>query len=192
MEEPGEKALDQASEELIEAVRASRPGAWEQLVARFQRLVLAVPVELGMPAEDCEEVFQATWVSLYQQIPSLRRPGSLAAWILTTAQRQAWRIQRRRSRERSLSAADRPPPEAPPDPLEQSLELERRELVHAALAELDPRCRTLLSRLFLSAEPPSYARLAEELGLPLGSLGPTRTRCLAELARRLARRGLGE
>ena len=128
-----EADLDRLSTGLIEEVRKGTDGAWDRLVQQFEQLVLAVPHELGLSEADCEEVFQLTWISLYQQIHYIRRPGALAAWIVTTARRQAMRLVTRQRRERPggdgvLSAAAGTSDDGH-DPLEQTIELEERQLV---------------------------------------------------------------
>ena len=79
----------------LEAVRRGDPGAWKELVGAYGPLVLAVARRAGLSDADCEEVYQETWASLFQQLSTLRRPGSLVAWIARTAQRQSWFVRRR-------------------------------------------------------------------------------------------------
>jgi RNA polymerase sigma factor (sigma-70 family) len=184
---------DQEAARLLRGVQAGTPGAWDALVGRYERLVLAVPRQMGLSGADAEEVFQATWLALFEQARLIRQPGALGSWIITTAQRQCWRVQRKAQRRREqaglegaegLSAGG-------PTPGELAEGLERQALVRAALDELRPRCRDLLVRLFLASggaagpEGASYAEIARDLGMPVGSIGPTRSRCLQELARKL-------
>ena len=187
---------DDLTARLLRDVQARQPGAWDRLVERYERLVLAVPRDLGLSEADCDEVFQATWIALFEQIDLIRQPSSLGSWIITTAQRQCWRLRRRAQRQREQAGLEGTEalPGADPDPSEQAQRLEREVLVREALDELRPRCRELLTRLFLAApagstaEKDSYAAIARELGMPVGSIGPTRLRCLAELARILGRK----
>ncbi|MCB9899065.1 MAG: sigma-70 family RNA polymerase sigma factor [Planctomycetes bacterium] len=190
------------STELVARVRADAPGAWARLVRRYERLVLSVPRGMGLSEDDCEEVFQATWMALHRQIHGLRDPGSLGDWIITTARRQAWKHLRRTSLRRQREGASLPSeseagegvrqepasPDAPP--IDEVLRLERRQIVHEVLEGMPTRCRRLLEALYLGRDDPSYAEVARRLGMPIGSLGPTRARCLAELARRLEEAGL--
>ena len=87
----------ETEEQLFEAVRAGDPGAWERLVERYAALVLSVPRRMGLSAADCDEVFQATWITLHQHGKLIRKPSSLPSWIITTARREAWRLERARS-----------------------------------------------------------------------------------------------
>jgi RNA polymerase sigma factor (sigma-70 family) len=187
---------DALTAQLLRDVQARVPGAWERLVTRYGRLVLAVPRDLGLSEADCDEVFQATWMALFEQIELIRQPSSLGSWIITTAQRQCWRLRRRIQRQREQAGLEGAEnlPDLLPEPSEQAERLEREGLVREALDELRPRCRELLTRLFLTspggeaAERDSYAAISRELGMPVGSIGPTRLRCLAELARILGRK----
>lgn len=182
---------DALTAQLLRDVQARVPGAWDRLVERYGRLVLAVPRDLGLSDADCDEVFQATWIALFEQIELIRQPSSLGSWIITTAQRQCWRLRRRTQRQREQPGLERAAglPDLRPEPSEQAERLERESLVREALDELRPRCRELLVRLFLTptggevAEKDSYAAISRELGMPVGSIGPTRLRCLQELAR---------
>lgn len=185
---------DDATAALLREVQAGVPGAWDRLVERYARLVLAVPREHGLSDADADEVFQGTWLALFEQVRLIRQPEALGSWIITTAQRQCWRVRRRAHRRREQSGLEGAAelPDSGPAPAEVAERLERQALVREALDGLRPRCRELLTQLFLAAGPPgpegetAYARIARELRMPVGSIGPTRSRCLQELARKLA------
>ena len=175
---------------LLAEVREGRPDAWERLLDRFGDMVLAVPRDLGLSPPDCEDVFQSTWLALYRSIPSIREPGALAAWILTTARREslaALRARRETAASAGSAAAPGPDdelgaPDREADPMQQLQSLERGRLVREGLAALDARCRELLGRLFFQAGGETYADIAAALRMKPGSVGPTRLRCLAALA----------
>lgn len=183
--------MSETDSELFAGVQARDAAAWERFVDRFGGLVASVPSRAGLEPADVDDVVQTTWIQLYRHAAAIRTPRSLVSWVLTTAQRATWRVASRRV----PSAADLPDEalEGAPD---ASLEVERLEVaqrVREELAELSKPCQRLLEALFLRAEVPSYSDLARELEVPVGSLGPTRQRCLAGLATRLERRGvLGE
>jgi RNA polymerase sigma factor (sigma-70 family) len=177
----------ETEEQLFEAVRAGDSGAWDRLVGRYAALVLSVPRKMGLDAADCDEVFQATWITLHQHGKLIRKPSSLPSWIITTARREAWRLERARRRranveEEGMELRPVTAESLPPEELER---LELIQLVRDGVRSLPERCRVLLERLELAADKPSYEELAEEMGIPVGSVGPTRMRCLARLARRL-------
>ena len=177
------------SSRLIQAVRDGVPGAWEQLVDAYGGLVFSVARTNGLSDADCEEVFQETWTSLFEQIHALRRPSGLIKWITSTARRQSrFLVARRRRQGPAEDEAEHVDPAR--EPVEDLAELEEAHLVRdIALAMAEP-CRTLLEALFFARKTPSYAALGRRIGRPKDSIGRTRQLCLAELAGRLERRGL--
>jgi RNA polymerase sigma factor (sigma-70 family) len=171
------------------------PGAWSRLIDRFGPLVKTVALRAGARGPDLDDVLQATWATLLKHAPAIEKPASLSSWIATTASREAWRQKQRRQQlegagEARARALGRPDLESP-EPEFDLIELERAQVLRDGLAELGERCRALLEALFLAREAPAYADLARQLGLPIGSLGPTRARCLAKLEALLRERGLG-
>lgn len=160
--------------------------AWSALVERYQRLVYTVPTRAGLREDECEEIFHTTFVKLAQRVGSLRERGRVRAWVVTTARRLT--IDAIRSRKtRTLvddpeeHLAQLPDPAARVD--ETLVDLEQRHQVRQALAHLDDRCRRLIDLLFYDqTDPPlSYEQVATRMGMPQGSLGPTRGRCLQRL-----------
>ena len=146
---------------------------------------MSVPLGLGLSQQDAEEVFQATWRTLYEHVQSIRNPGRIVFWIRTTARRESWRQGQKHSLEiltdselDSLATI----PSADGDPVDELGRREAHAEVRAGLDQLDPRCRLLLTRLFLDRTVPAYEQLSAELGIPVGSIGPTRIRCLEKLA----------
>lgn len=177
------------STRLIQAVRDRVPGAWEELVDAYGGLVLSVARSMGLREADCEEVFQETWTSLFEQIHALRRPSGLIKWITSTARRQSSFIVARRRRHAAADALETDSPDPGPEPEQEVAELEEAHIVRdIALAMAEP-CRTLLAALFFARKTPSYAALGRRIGRPKDSIGRTRQLCLAELAGRLERRG---
>ena len=170
--------------ELFTQVREGRAGAWERLVERYAALVYAVPRQLGLSAVDSEEVSQTTWMIVHRHLHLIEKPRSLAHWLITTASREAWKLQRTRSRRERIEAAGvRVSNDSEGDPAEIVERLEQVQLVRDALDELPVRCAQLLRALYLSSREMSYREVGEALGMPQGSVGPTRMRCLAHLVR---------
>ena len=153
---------------------------------------MSVPLGLGLSQQDSEEVFQATWRTLYEHVQSIRNPGRIAFWIRTTARRESWRQGQKHSLE-IVGDPDLGPlatmPSADGDPADELGRREANAEVLAGLDQMDPRCRVLLTRLFLDHSAPAYEQLSMELGIPVGSIGPTRIRCLEKLAIILGARG---
>lgn len=171
--------------ELFSNVREGRAGAWESLVERYAALVYAVPRQMGLAPADAEEVSQATWMIVHRHLHHIQKPQSIAHWLITTASREAWKLRRTRSRQERLETTsarihgDR----EEEDPAELLERLEQSELIRNALNELPARCMELLRALYMTKGETSYREVGKELGMPQGSVGPTRIRCLAHLAR---------
>ena len=154
--------------------------AWERLVGRFNSLVVAVARSHGLAEADLEDCAQQAWFALYTARGKIRDPLGIPAWLVRVARRKAQRLQlRAKSR---LSAEERFDPVSPTSsPEEQYLHALEAARIQTALELLDPRCRNLLARLFLSDDDCSYKELARDLGIAANSLGPIRSRCLKRL-----------
>jgi RNA polymerase sigma factor (sigma-70 family) len=163
---------------LIRACLAGDEGAWHDLVDRYGRLVYSIARGYGLSADDADDVFQGVFVILNRQLGALRDQTRLSSWLITTTHRECWRL-RRRDRDREpldeAVAAEGPPP------VEEIIRREREQGVREALARLDGRCRELLTALFLDPSLPSYEAIGARLGMPIGSIGPTRARCFRKL-----------
>jgi RNA polymerase sigma factor (sigma-70 family) len=177
--------------DLVARCLRGEPAAWDALVDRYAALIYSIARKSGLPEADAADVFQSVCMAVLEHLDSLREPRVLSAWISTTTSRQCWAVARRQARELGRAAAEgtlraAEPPDPRPLPDDVVLALERQRLVRWAVAQLSPRCRQLIARLFSdSPQPPSYQELAAGLGMPANSLGPTRARCLARLRRLL-------
>lgn len=174
---------------LIRACLAGDARAWEELVERYGRLVWSIPRRYGLPDADAEEVHQSVFVTLFEKLGQLEDATRLSSWLITTTHRTCWRVGRRRATtaaELDARIAD----VGAPDPAEAAA-WEERHLVRLALDRLGGRCAKLLRMLF-STERPDYERVAGELGMKVGSIGPTRARCFGKLEPILRELGLGD
>lgn len=179
--------MNESDLQLVLACRRGDQLAWEKLIRRYQRLIYAIPLRAGLDEEEAAEVFQEVFTTLFQKLNDIEDPERLQAWLVTTARRKTWRtICKTKTQPRSdlnsdlNSEAELVRDEAPlPD--EQLVILEEQHRIRTAVSMLDERCRNLLQMLFYRSEPPSYAEIAAFLGVPEGSIGPTRARCLAKL-----------
>jgi RNA polymerase sigma factor (sigma-70 family) len=163
---------------------------WEALVRRYQRLVFTVVRRTGMDEHMAADVFQTVFSRLITHLPRIADPARLQAWIVTTAKREAL-LQRRRG-ERTVSMTDADDADGEPRewdvadsaPLaEEALdEIQQMERVRRALERLDPRCQSLMGMLFNDEDTPvGYGEMADRLNMAVGSIGPTRARCLDKL-----------
>lgn len=172
--------------ELIRRCRAGDQHAWTRLIQRYERLVYSVPRRLGMSQEIVDETFQEVWTVLLRRLGSLQHEQALPQWLITTARRIALRAAQR-ARRLDARRSDELPEQAergagPSIDGEQTFveRAERARQVADAMDRLDPACRELLMALTRSDET-SYAQISRQLGMPIGSIGPKRARCLERL-----------
>lgn len=166
--------------ELVNRARAGDAAAWRALVDRYSRLLCAIARSYGLSGADIDDVVQTTWLRLVERLPRLRDPARAGAWLAVTARRESQATLRRRGHERGL--AGHTPSVTGPHHVVFGRELAGS--VAAALDAVPPRCRALLE-LSIASPRLSYAEISTALGVPLGSVGPTRARCLIHLRRRL-------
>ncbi|HVG93908.1 MAG TPA: sigma-70 family RNA polymerase sigma factor [Planctomycetota bacterium] len=166
--------------------------AWSELLARYADLIHGLLHRTGLDAAGCADGFQEVSLLLWKNLRRLRDSDRVLAWIATTTKRVGWRMAERRrartDREASVARADRDPANAPDLALAA---LEEEQAVREALSALAERCRRLLDALYFSPGEPSYDGVAARLGIPRGSIGPTRRRCLEALRREVEARGFG-
>jgi RNA polymerase sigma factor (sigma-70 family) len=178
--------MHQGDEALVLACRRGDATAWERLVSRYQRLVYAIPRRAGLSEEAAADVFQTVFAALVDQLDKLREPARVQAWLVTAAKRETWRV---RQRESALAGArqDESAAEAAadPEPLPEEvvIQLEEQHAIRQAMQGLDERCRRLLGELFYRPQAIPYSQVAARLGMPEGSIGPIRARCLQRLKR---------
>lgn len=171
---------------LIESARSGSSQAWDALVARFGGRVWAVCRAYNLGRADAEDVFQVVWMRLVNSLDTIREPDRLGAWLATTARHECLRVLRKAGRQVPVgddAGLDRPDVTTP-GPDAGLLRTEREAALWAALGDLSPECQRLL-RVMLADPPPSYLEVSEALGMPVGSIGPTRGRCLNHLRSKL-------
>lgn len=172
--------MTRSLQEVWEGVLAGDPGAWESLVRRYNTLIISVARSHGLAAADLEDCAQQTWYALYTGRGKINTPLAIPTWLVRVAKRKAQRIQTRGKR-RTRAEEQFEPASAPPAPDDLYLKTLESARIRAALEQLDPRCRQLLEKLFLSDDGWSYEQIAHHLGLATNSLGPIRSRCLGRL-----------
>lgn len=159
------------------AVEGDR-AAFAELVDRYQPLVDAVARRYGASGED---VSQETWARLYVKLGDIQAPAALPGWLRTTAARLAWRMNRRTiDPARSLAVAEADLDAD--DPEDIALRHLATDECMVALARLSRRDRRVLELTVLSEPAMPYVRIADALGCPIGSVGPSRQRSLARFA----------
>jgi RNA polymerase sigma factor (sigma-70 family) len=159
--------------------------AWNELIERYAPLVWSICGRYQLSRPDMDDVGQSVWLLLVEQIGNLREPAALPGWLATTTKRECLRVLRagRRHDHAGLPPEDHMPPDSPDSGIEQEIiKAERDAALRAAFAELPPFCHELLSML-ISDPAPAYAEISATLGMAVGSIGPTRARCLERLRR---------
>jgi len=175
---------------LVARCRKGDASAWAALVQRYQRLVYAIVRRAGLDEQAAADVFQTVFLRLLQHLPRIAEPARLQAWIVTTAKREAWLQRQRGDRMVSMTAAELDGADEEAwaiadsalGPEETVAHWQQLARVQRALGHLDQRCRQLLQALF-GSESIGYEDVASRLGIPIGSIGPTRARCMARLRR---------
>ena len=178
-----EKNLDTA--EVAGLVRGAAAGdrrSWERLVDQFARLIWSITADFKLAESDAADVAQTTWLRLLEHIDRIEYPDRVGSWLAATARNEC--LRNLAARKRVVLAHDDEMltgvVAAEPEVDERILADERDQVVRDALSRLPRRSQRLLE--LLMADPPtSYAEISNEMGLPVGSIGPTRGRCLAQL-----------
>jgi RNA polymerase sigma factor (sigma-70 family) len=169
---------------LVVRAAGNDQAAWDELIDRYAPLVWSICIRFKLSAHDVEDVGQNVWLRLVEQLGNLREPAALPGWLATTTHRECLRVLKASGRYDMPGAElDERLPHTDPAMIEQEiLAAEQHALLRAALAELPPRCRLLLSML-LRDPPSTYAEISAALGVQIGTIGPQRLRCLEQLRR---------
>ena len=187
-----------SDKELIDTCLKGEKNAWDALINRYAALIYSTCLRTGLSAADAEDVVQDVCVILLDHLADVRDTAKLSSWLISTTKREVWRFQRRKGlklaselgeSEWTLESAVGVHAETADSPETEVLALEEQQLVRQAMKKLPDRCRRLLTLLYCIDSPASYTEIADELSLPVGSIGPTRARCLQTLRKLLAELG---
>lgn len=166
------------------AAAAGEERAWAALVDRFAGLVAAVARDHGLSPADAADVSQTTWLRLAEHLHRLRDPARVGLWLATTARNESLRLVRWAQRSVPVDPAfDIAGVDQAPAVDYRLMREERDAALWRAFESLSPPCKVLL-RTLMADPAPSYAEVSAVLGMPVGSIGPTRNRCLDRLRRR--------
>lgn len=155
--------------------------AWDELVERYAPMLWSICRDYRLDRRDADDVGQHVWLLAVKNLGALRNPQSFGAWLATTTKRECSRALRARrqheSVEQPLDVAMTADEQSPT--IEQTLEAaERDAALRDAFARLPPAYRRILTLLMQDV---SYTEISVRLDIPIGSIGPTRARCLAKL-----------
>lgn len=175
------RAEDPDHATLVKFAAQGDEDAWHQLVDRFAPLVWAVARSHGLDHANAADVHQTTWLRLVENLDRLREPAAVAGWLVRTARHESLRVRRRTSREVPTDEHEDKERAREHETPETALLLdEERRGVYEAFRRLTEQCQRIL-RVTAMAPSTSYEEVAAELGIPRGSVGPTRGRCLRHL-----------
>jgi RNA polymerase sigma factor (sigma-70 family) len=175
---------------LVGAAGEGDQQAWSELVARFGGMIASVGRRYGLSPADIGELQQTTWLRLVENLHRIEQPERVGGWLATTASRQSLQLLKRASR--YTVGADQMLANLPDDHTFEDDALPAGEEQKALLrgwARLKPRCQELLT-LLISDDAIGYKELSQMLDMPIGSIGPTRARCLEHLKRLIAEEGI--
>ncbi|GLZ76092.1 DNA-directed RNA polymerase sigma-70 factor [Actinorhabdospora filicis] len=186
------RSVDMDMQRRAEALRRAQAGdrkALDELIADLSPLLWRVVRGQGVDRASAEDVVQMTWLKFWSSLGDIKTPEAVVGWLATVAKREASKLWRSGSKEEPVE------PDWAKDIVEESdiddevLDRvnsdERRRVLWAAVTELDDRCQQLI-QVIAYADRPDYEQIARALGMPRGSIGPTRGRCLGKLRKRLS------
>jgi RNA polymerase sigma factor (sigma-70 family) len=177
--------------ELVAACVSGDEQAWSELIDRYNRLIFSIPLKQGLDRDQAADIFQAVCLDLVAELPRLRDPQALPAWLIQTTLRKVWKWQRRNDRivTDDDGLAERMP--APDSDMPDTLirEVQQAQAMREAVGALSDRCRQMVQMLFFETPSRPYKDVASRLGVATGSIGFLRGRCLDRL--RSALEGIG-
>jgi len=173
------------------AFQSGDRSAFDTLVEMATPLLWHTVRAQGVSSVAAEDILQTVWLNLLRSSASVRDPQTIVKWLLTAARREGWRVAKTEqvTRVRTAGTEDdlsRIPVSSDAQPEAVTLRNRRQQQLWSHVQRLSPKCRELL-RVIAFADHPDYGSIAESLGMPVGSIGPTRGRCLAKLRDQLAR-----
>ena len=176
---------DPSVDTLVAWARDGDKQAWDTIVERYSPLIWSICRRYRLDRADADDVGQSVWLRLVDQLAAIRDPAALPGWLATTTRRECGRMLSA-ARKREVLGYGQDVAEIPDThPEEAELEVliaERNAALREAFHQLPPRCQELIGLLI--ADPPiPYAEISDKLGIPMGSIGPTRSRCLERLRR---------
>lgn len=183
--EPVPETLASRAATLFRAYRTGDEERMGDLVALLTPILWHTARAQRLDRHTAEDVVQSSWLALVRAAESISDPQAVLQWLIVTTKREAWRVARRADRVEPTEIDDADLPVSARDlPEDRVLRSEMQGRLWQHLAGLPQRCQALL-RVIAFADKPDYAMLAHSLGMPVGSIGPTRGRCLAKLREQL-------
>ena|SRR2546425_2037298 len=181
----------QDDDQLVQACLKGREKAWDALIDKYKNLIFSIPIKYRLTADDADDIFQEVCLDLFRELPRLRTPRALAAWLIQTTSHRCFHRKRERERyapatyDGSLNSVGQA--DVPEDLVHEA---EREQMLREALSAAPPRCREIIRMLFFQDPVVPYEEVAKNLAVAKGSIGFLRMRCLEHLRRLLEKQGL--
>lgn len=177
--------------ELVASCLSGDEQAWSELIDRYNRLIFSIPLKQGLTRDEAADIFQAVCLDLVAELPRLRDPQALPAWLIQTTRHKVSKWRRRNDRyvpDEGTHTDNAPAPETDmPDALIR--DVQQAQALRDAVAALSDRCQRMVQMLFFETPSRPYKDVASALGVATGSIGFLRSRCLDRL--RSALEGIG-
>jgi RNA polymerase sigma factor (sigma-70 family) len=171
---------------LIEQCRKGDESSWEELIDKYKNLIFSVPIHYGFAEEDSADIFQTVCMDLLAELPRLREPKALPAWLIQVTRNKCFHRKQNIQRQNVQPIDDFDPPAAAvAEPENLVAQVQKEQFLREALSGLSPQCRHLVEMLFFEVPPRPYEEVARELKLSQGSIGFTRRNCLEKLKEKL-------
>jgi RNA polymerase sigma factor (sigma-70 family) len=171
--------------QIVEQCLEGDQDAWRSLLAKYRSLIHSIPFKYGATPDDAADIFQTVSLALFSELPNLREPRALRAWLMQVTAHQCfqWKQAKLRRAENDLTQIEDNLPDSMivPPTLVEIEENEKQERMREAIARLPDRSREIIHMLFYAQPPRSYNEVAEALGMARGSVPATRARCLKRL-----------
>jgi RNA polymerase sigma factor (sigma-70 family) len=156
--------------------------AWDALVERYAPLVWSICRGYRLSDADAHDVSQSVWLSLVSHLGNLRDPAALPGWLATTTRRECGKVRHAAQAAGNVLDTENIPDEQARMAEQELLAAERHAALREALTRLPPNCQRLIAVL-IEDPPVPYVQISARLGIPVGSIGPCRGRCLDKLRR---------
>ena len=178
--------------ELVAACLSGDQTAWHDLIDRYNRLIFSVALKLGLDRDEATDIFQSVCLDLVAELPRLRDPQALPAWLIQVTRRKVIKAKRKSERYVPDDSGRADVLAAPDADMPDSFlrDVQKTQSLRDAVDGLSARCRQMITMLFFEDTPRPYRDVAAEIGVATGSIGFLRSRCLDRLRSALERIGL--
>jgi len=176
-----------SDERLVRQCQDGNDEAWGTLINKYRNLIFSIPIKYGFSQDDASDIFQNVCLKLLWELPRLREPRTLAAWLMKVTSHECarWRRKQLRYGALDIDQFNAMAIAAYEMPEEILAEVQREQALREAIGELATRCQDMIEMLFFTVPPIPYEEVARRLGLATGSIGFIRMRCLKRLRRML-------